>query len=214
MIITDKKTLVKYVSAFVLGDGGLFKNSTPNSNARYMLSQSAIHMDYVLWQQSILNNLTSSEIYKKAAYVDKNNWRHNDQVRLQTKSLPFFTTIRNRWYVDNKKVVSPHDLKLLDAEMLAILYMDDGSLATTSGRDRKHLRVDISTQGYSWDDNNLLRDEIANRLGIHFDVGKTKYPSGIKYKLTLRHKYVCDFIDIIKPYILPSFAYKIKLSHD
>lgn len=214
MIITDKKILTKYVSAFVLGDGGLFKNGTPNSNARYMLCQTATHRDYVEWQQRVLNNLTSSVIYEKEAYTDKNGWNHNNQLKLQTKSLPFFTTIRNRWYIENKKVISPHDLLLLDAEFLAILYMDDGSLTTASGRDRKFCRVDISTQAFSWADNMLLRDTIASKLGIHFDVGKSSYPSGIKYKLTLKHKYVPEFIEIVKPYILPSFQYKIRLSHD
>ncbi len=214
MIITDKKILTKYVSAFVLGDGGLFRNGTPNSNARYMLSQTAAHKDYVEWQQCILNNLTSSEIYEKAAYTDKAGWNHKTQLKLQTKSLPFFTTIRGRWYIDNKKVISPHDLLLLDAEFLAILYMDDGSLTTTSGRGRKFRRIDISTQAFSWADNMLLRDTIAHTLNIHMDVKKTNYPSGIKYALTLKHKYVPDFIEIVKPYVLPSFEYKIRLSDD
>lgn len=214
MVITDKKVLTKYVSAFVMGDGCLFKDKNENSNARYRLTQVATHRDYVEWQAAILDNLCATKIYENDARIDASGWNHQKTLALQTRSLPFFTTLRNRWYLGGKKVVSPHDLLLMDAEFLAILYMDDGCLVKNSGRNRTNFSIVLCTQSFSWADNNLIRDTIARKFNLHFNIKQLSYPSGIKYQLYCKQKFVPEFISIVAPYILPSFQYKIQLPNE
>lgn len=210
----DKKFLVKYVSSFVIGDGCLALAGNRNNNARYHLTQIAIHRDYVEWQANILENLCGVTIRSIEPYTDKNGWNHQAALSLQTKSLPFFTTLHDRWYLDGHKVLSPHDIKLFDAESLAILYMDDGSLIKHNGRNKDGYGIMLCTQSFSWADNNLLRDFIAARFNIHFTIRKTPYKSGMKYALYCTKQQVPAFIQLVKPYILPSFFYKIELPYE
>lgn len=214
MVITDKKLWVKYISSFVVGDGCLALAGNRNNNARYHLSQIAIHEDYVDWQANILENICPVVKALKPAHVDNNGWKHQDVFTLTSRSLPFFTTLRNRWYLEGKKVMSPHDILLFDAESLAILYMDDGCLNKNSGRSKRNYSITLSTQSFSWADNKLLRDYIADKFDVHFNIKKVSYPSGMKYCLYCTQKQVPTFIKIVKPYILPSFLYKTELPND
>ena len=72
--------------------------------------------DYVRYCQSVLSNLTSTKVY----YSTKEGNRQ-DQLRLETKTLPFFTKLHERIYTYKYKGIDPHILKLLDWESLAIL---------------------------------------------------------------------------------------------
>lgn len=60
----NKKELTKIISAFMLGDGCLrVWNNRPKLNAAYSFSQTEDHKDYVDYQVSILEELTSVKSY-------------------------------------------------------------------------------------------------------------------------------------------------------
>lgn len=214
VVISDKKMWVKYVSSFTIGDGCLALAGKRNNNARYQLQQLADHRDYVEWQASILESICPVSIGHRSNDNPKDGWNRKPALFLQTRSLPFFTTLRNRWYLEGKKVVSPHDIKLFDAESLAILFMDDGCLVKGSGRDKKGYSIVISTQSFSWADNKLLRDFIADRFGVHFNIRTCKYPSGIKYFLSCTKAQVSNFVSIVRPFMQPSFLYKTEIPYE
>jgi hypothetical protein len=214
VVLTDKKLLVKYISSFVIGDGCLALAGKRGNNARYHLTQRADHEDYVQWQASIIENLCPVHIQRKPAHTDSAGWNHGEALTLSSRSLPFFTTLRDRWYMDGHKVVSPHDIKLFDAESLAILYMDDGSLIKGTGRKKDGYGIMLCTQAFSWADVMLLRDFIADRFDVHFNVRNTRYPSGIKYALYCTKVQVPNFIRIVKPYMQPSYLYKTEVPYE
>lgn len=214
MVITDKKLWVKYISSFVIGDGCLALAGKRNNNARYHFQQHVSHKDYVDWQANIIENICPVTVVERKPYTDKNGWNHNGSYVLTSRSLPFFTTIRSRWYIEGKKVVSPHDIRLFDAESLAVWFMDDGCLCKHKKNKINYYWINMATQSFSWADNKFLRDFLADKFDIHADIGTRKYTSGIKYVLNIKKRNVQTFLDTVKPYILPSFQYKLELPHE
>jgi hypothetical protein len=193
----DKKELYKYVSAFVMGDGGVYYSG---KNCRYQASKLTANLDYVLWQQSILSEITHVNVR------DVVNLRGDQKPHtyLETRSHPIFTDVRKRVYIDNYKSVDPHYLTLLDWEMLAILYMDDGSLDVDKRCDATPT-ARLNTKRLSYGDSWLLKKAIKDTLGIEFNVSR-HYD---RWFLRLRAKDALTFFNGISPFIVPSFRYKL-----
>jgi len=215
MVLIDKKLHVKYVSSFVIGDGCLALGGKRNNNARYHLHQRHDHKDYVDYQANILENICPVNVVLRTPNND-DGWNRQPMYALTSRSLPFFTTLRNRWYLEGKKVVSPHDLKLFDAESMAHLYMDDGCLSVTYNKstNRQIVHLVICTQSFSWADNDLLRRFILERFDVQFTINKASYPSGIKYRLRANKENAKRFVELVTPYVLPSFEYKITIPNE
>lgn len=205
-IITDKKELTKYIWSFVLGDGCLTVSESknrPNNNINYKFDcgQLAIHEDYILWRADILSNITGVYLQERQFKIG------NLQIRTTTNRHPFFTTLRQRMYLNGTKLIDPHDLKLLDWETLAILYQDDGCL---SHKSYNSYNLTISSEAYTYGDNILLQRAIKDKVDILFSVQKISVNGNTKYRLALQNQEgQKKFIDGIRPYIKESFNYKI-----
>ncbi len=204
----DKKTITKYIAAFTLGDGGLYVDSkTTKGNARFQANQIIDHKDYVDWRADILRNVTSVNVKQ---YIPK---KQNEKPILQTSTLthPDYTRVWERMYINKVKVVDPHYMTLFDAESLAILYQDDGS--TNYNLDgRIYPQVRIYTLSFSYADNDLLRRAIKENIGLDFGVYRYKSNNGnMFWHLRLNTQQYPLFVSKVKPYIQPSFEYKIKV---
>jgi hypothetical protein len=206
--ITDKKVLTKYISAFVLGDGWL---DLPKKgiNASYKIDQIQAHQDYIEWQANILSTLTSVTVHV-VDRVDNRIKNLQTVLRLFTKSHPVYTTIRQRFYGQGIKAVSPHDLKLFEWEVAAIWYMDDGGIQVRPTKSEPYVKVALSTESFSFGDNSLLQKVIYEKLNIPFNIEKYTNKKGNQvYRLWARKDYAKRFIEGISQYILPSFEYKL-----
>lgn len=207
--ITDRKILTKYIAAFLLGDGCVHIPYR-HTNAAYALGQIKIHEDYVMWQADILSNLTSVNIHYKPAYIQSQGAQAKESLYLHTGVLPFFTTIRERFYIQGRKTISPHDLKLFDWETAAIWYMDDGYIEVQDRLTKeKYVRVRICTDCFSYGDVVLLQKVIYEKLGIAFSIRRRKLKSSYGYRLEARTDNAKRFLDGVSKYTHPSFQYKI-----
>jgi len=218
----DNKEFTKLVSSFVIGDGYLsnlkqynkgntYGQLAKRKNCQYSLKQLSIHRDYVEWQSDILEYLTKVTIKIVPKYTDKRGYFCKEKLELHTRRNPFYTTMRNNFYINSVKIINPHYLKLWDAQSLAILYMDDGWLEKQINQDETiYYRIGIATHSYSYGDNMLLKKMIKEKFAIEFDIKKHKQKSG-EYKFFLRNSKnnTLRFIDLVYPYIFPSFQYKI-----
>lgn len=191
----NKKDLYKYISAFVMGDAGVYY-----SGKHCRLVTSSINKDYILWKKSILEELTHVNYH---TVLDKRGNRKLLHV-LTTRTNPLYTKVRKQVYTDRYRGLSPHYLKLLDWETLAILYMDDGSCYQDK-RCNATPKVTINTKRLSYGDSLLLKNTIKKRLNIEFNVNRQKQ----YYLLALRSKDYDIFKQEISPYILESFKYKL-----
>lgn len=211
----NRKDLVKYIHAFTLGDGSLIIDKreiefNPHPKAVFSTVKTEVNKDFIDYAESILKELTEVKVTYTTPKIGTGT---KPYYRLYTRRHPLYTSIRDRMYIDNKKVVDPHYLTLMDWETLAILFMDDGT--TWNIKDKKpygtydYTCCNICTQSFSYGDNLILAEAIKEKLDIHFYVRHQNLKSGIKYFLELSRKDNQKFSDGVGKYVLPSFYYKI-----
>ena len=202
----DKKELTKLISYFAMGDGGVYYNG---SNCKFIMNMRSANKDYIDWVAEVVSEITSVTI-KEVPDYNTDGYVRQPLTRLESKSHPFFTVLRNRIYVDKYKGLDPHTLKLLDWEALAILYMCDGSLYTDKPNPKKGLinnsyNVNLNMKRLSYGDQFILKKTLKENLDLEWNINKhNQY-----YYLRLRCKDLDKFMEGITPYIKPSFSYKL-----
>lgn len=201
MKITDNKRLMKLMSFLVMSDGSVSRNRGAG-NCIFSFSATEDHADYIEYVKNIVENITSTKIY-----LTKRETPRKNLIKIYTPVHPYFNTLRDRIYVDSYKSIDPHALKMLDFEALAILYMSDGCLGKfirSNGKPSYSLTINLCRLSYG--DLLLVKKAIKDHLDLEFNVVKT----GTKYyTLRLRSKDLEKFMNGIKPFVLPSFYYKL-----
>ena len=205
-IISDKKELMKLCSFIVMGDGGVYYSSKGGGNCGFIMNMKKSNIDYVELCSDILSNVTSTKISDRTM-SNNDGCNRQPQVTLTTPKHPFFTKLRERIYTDKYKGIDPHALKLLDFEALSFLYMSDGSMVDhiKKGNSPSRWAVTLNVKRLSYGDQLLLKKSIKEKLDLEFNINR----NGKYYYLVLRSKDIYKFMEGIRPYITPSFSYKI-----
>ena len=208
--LTDKKELYKLIAYFVMSDGGVYRTGKSNGNYYFVMTQREDHLDFCEYAASILENVTSVNI----KYIDRSrdtDAKRKNQYRVETRTHPIFTHMRDRIYVDSYKSLDTHYLKLLDWESLAIMYSSDGSL-------RKDFRPEIGMVNPSYDVTlNLKRLSYGDLLLLKHALEEKQMGAwkinrqNQYYYLRLSTKFVPMFLGNIEKYILPSYQYKVSV---
>jgi hypothetical protein len=201
----NKKELVKLISYITMGDGGLYIIGGC-TNASFAMNMKTENMDYILFCKEVLEQVTSCSITNRV--VEGNR---KPQVRLQSKTHPLLTSIRERIYTDTYKGIDPHALKMLDAQALAILYMCDGSLVVTPPNEKRgsisnEYSVTLNMKRLSYGDQFILKKALKEMLDLEWNINRQNQ----YYYLRLRAKDVDKFMGMVTPFVFPSFQYKIK----
>lgn len=204
----DKKELTKLVSFFIMGDGGAY---ITKKNAYFVMNMKASNLDYIEWVSSVFSSFVGVRCYDRKDY-NTDGCNRAPQKRLETRTHPLITKIRDRIYTNGYKGIDPHALKLLDWEAMAILYMCDGSLGedkpcTKKGLVNSSWNLTLNMKRLSYGDQLLLKHAIRDRLGVEFNINR----QGSYYYLRLRTKDVETFCLGVAPYIKESFSYKIRM---
>jgi hypothetical protein len=211
----NKKEFIRIISASVLGDGGLYiAYTSKNPNAYFAFSQIDEHQDYIDWFQGILEEVTSVRIRKVTPERGRN------YTVLTTKTNPIYTNMFSRLYLNRKRVIDPHYLKLFDWKSLAFLYMDDGSLLygkTATGGKTGGIpkyptnQIKLYTNAFSYAENFFLKKFLKETFDLEFNINQKNGKFGILYYLNLRSKDFEKFVNGITPHVFPSFFYKLEL---
>lgn len=199
----DKRTEYKYIYAFVFGDGCLEKNSG-NQNSRLRIEHVTRNLDYCEWKHSILSQLTNTSL---TTYYRED--KQQSFTRLLTARHPRYSQIRERLYLNGVKTIDPHIEAFLDWEFLAIVYQDDGTLGFNQNG---YPQVFLCTENFTWADQKMFRDWMAKHLGLHWEVVRKTGSKAHGYRLRLKGSQIPFFFEKIRPFIVPSFEYKIQLS--
>lgn len=205
----NRKELTRLVSAFLYGDGCLrtWKNT---KNAAYSFAQLAKHKEYIDFQCEILETLTSVNRYTISANTDRLGVIRQETEKLETKSHPFYTTLRERWYFGGRKTVSTHDMLLFDVQSAAIWFMDDGYRLKSEDTSQRG-NVFFCTDNYTHAEVILLQKMLYEKLNIPFNIRRRGYmkDGSILYRLVATKDNAKRFIEIVTPFIFPSFEYKL-----
>src|SRR5690606_24331464 len=120
------------------------------------------------WQQGVLENITSTTLHHYPPSVKEGVTRQGF-YRLATKGHPFFQTLRDRWYHDGRKTISLHDIKLMDWQMMAIWYMDDGYILNSNNKYHEGC-VYLCTDCFTEAEVVLLQKTVYNSLGVAMNI--------------------------------------------
>ena len=181
----------------LLGDACL---ETQNGGKTYRLKieQSEKHQDYLqhlydLFAEWVLTQPRKRQVHS-GDFVSVN-------LAFQTVSHSAFRFYAQNFYGNQKKTVPKLIGHWLTPKALAYWYMDDGSMKSKDSKG-----VIFNTQGFTKNEVNLLSKVLGHKYGLSAKLRKQKdghqiYISGSSYE---------DFIQIVKPHVIPSMLYKIQ----
>lgn len=197
------------IIGMVLGDGSLsrnrFRDGSYAGNALLRIAHSVKQRSYLEWKRDIVQPMFGYPLELRDKYSIARGKRYPVSW-LVTRVNPQLTRLYRLMYdpVTGRKHVTPSILKMLDDRAVAIWYMDDGCLSKTVGRGAT---VCLATNGFTFDENELIRDWLYNRYGVSFNINMHR-KSGT-YNLRRGISDARKMIDAIAPYIIESMQYKV-----
>ena len=217
----NKLYISKIVSACLLGDATIRKDdsSGKNRNAHMRLKQIPAHKDHLNYIAEKLADLTKIVFYYEkpvTVHFKDGHIGHGKGVYiLKTQNHPFYTSLRQRWYLNGVKHIDPHVCTLLDNEMLAIWYQQDGYI-TMNRKDCVNPSITLCTDCFTYGDLMMIRRALIEKTGFIFNPQKKSINSKGEqtYRLHLYRKQTDKFIDSIFPYVQPSFYYKLGFNNE
>lgn len=196
MVCALSKQQIDILVGLMLGDGNLEFNGYRGT--RLQVKQSEEKQEYVLWLHSQFANLVKTPPQQR---YDTRQWYFG------TRFFENLEELRKLFYVNRKKIVPKSIARLFQSPLtLAVWFMDDGRL---DYRAKSHYAYHLSTDSFTELEVKQLQKLLHERFGIAANVylslcrGK-KYP-----KLYIGKEGRDRFTQIIAPYILPCFAYKL-----
>ena len=179
------------IQGLLLGDGYL-RQIPGRKNAFLEINHSFQQRAYVDWKYSILESISGGK--------PKARKGNNERVayRFYTRQMPEMTELNHLWY-KNRGKHAPKDFKL-DPVMLAVWFMDDGSLCG---------KVDayLNTQQFDSMSQKILLNSLL-KLGLHARLNRDKQ----YYRIRFLKESIFKLNQMIAPHIVYSMRYK--LSYD
>lgn len=190
---------ISMLIALTLGDGHI----TPEG--RYCLNHSEAQKEYLEYKKDILEKIIGGKsiTIHKTKNIVKGKEYHGFSIRKCNKKK--LQPIRQMLYDQNgKKLFTREILNKLTLQGIAIWYMDDGSLSSEKVDGKIHAyKLSIATY-LTKEENKVIQQYFKEKWNINWNIHK----DGNKYRLRMGTKEARKFIQLIKPYIIPSMMYK------
>lgn len=165
---------------------------------RYIFSQKKSQQVYVEHVFSHFSTWCSKAPAIAKTGIDKDG-KITESCYFKTCTHPSFSFYANQFYSFNGNKVVPKLLhKWLSPRALAYWFMDDGSRLKNYG-------YILNTQNFSLKEQEILADALGRRHRLEVNIHKDRS----KYRLYITVKSKDAFRDLIKPFIIPSFEYKL-----
>lgn len=181
----------------ILGDGCINLTKTAGKY-HYYLQQSDKNQDYIFWFYKELEPIFISPTKQR---------KNNKQWYLHSHYLETFAFLRNKFYPNGNKII-PKDIGslLLSPLSLAVWFMDDGTL---DYRPNDHCSFSIATHSFSLGDVKCLTDTLKKNFSLDVKV-YNNFIRGKRYpRIYIGKEGRERFIELISPFILPCFYYKL-----
>lgn len=178
----------------LLGDGFLEQNGV---NVRLKIDHGAKQKDYVFWLYEEFKSVALQPY--QLMFQDKRNGKMYKHWRFATHSSPVFNFWRQLFYQEGRKVINSQVIEKLTPLSLAIWYMDDGFRRT----DCRGLY--LCTSGYSMEEQRLMQVCLEKK----FNIQTSLHFAAKNVRIYISSSQVDKFCNIVKPFILPSFQYKL-----
>ncbi|MEK7616224.1 MAG: LAGLIDADG endonuclease [Patescibacteria group bacterium] len=180
----------------LLGDGHL---ETQNRGRTYRLKIEHIawQKEYTDWLYQIFQEWVLTSPQEKIQIIEnlprKKYW-------FSTISHGAFRFYAQQFYKEKRKVLPKLMQKWLSPLVMAVWFMDDGSI-----KSKHHRALILNSQCFTKEENLKLIETIQKKFGITMSLR----PQRNLYQLYIGKDSVQKFVDLIQPYVLPSMRYKL-----
>jgi hypothetical protein len=199
--ITEKEQLEQFIRGSLLGDGWLSPQKTSKTMSYMAFTHSTKQLDYLKWKRNFLESF--GILCKMRTYTHKSpRYKSGECIShsFTSRSHPLFSEYRQKYYGENGKGVNREDVEKLDDFGLAIWYMDDGNIWNRKNRSSC---ITINTQSFTKEDILFLIDLLKRKWEIISTYNKSDNTIRVSSKS-------CEkLIEIVRPYILECFKYKM-----
>ena len=203
---------IDFIEQFVLGS--LLGDGCVDNRYSFRLVHGDSQMDYLKWKVDFLhkNNLGTGDIYTYKIKVFGKEYNSN---RYFVYNTLYFKPYRKLFYSKGFKEVSRKILNKLTPFALSIWYMDDGNLCIHRHTNKNgemsisSRELHINTQSFSFNEHKIIQRYFKIVWGLAVRINKNKN----KFRIVMNATNANKFLDIIKPYILPSMHYKIDMQY-
>ncbi len=181
----------------ILGDGGVYIHRG-SSKAYYNIKQAEKYSEYINWLFSELKDLCPSGIKSR---------KDNKQVYFYTSPNEELTFLQAKFYHERIKKI-PDDIKsiLTSPLSLAVWFMDDGTL---DYRPKDHCAFHLCTNCFTKEDTQKLIDTLKENFGIDSSLHYTLCRGKRHCRIYIGAKGRDRFINLVTPYIIDCFKYKL-----
>lgn len=192
-----------FIIGSMLGDATM-RVGIKAKNANFKIDHCLEQKEYVFWKYKILKNLvlTPPQISYRTT---TEGVRYKKSWWFRTLRHPVLTEIYNQFYTKEsyrcgRKIVPDSLIDSMDALIMAIWVMDDGSY--------NQEKIDISTYSFTLKEIEKLCSIIKKKFNITFLYYKDRNKG---YRMYCNKKETQKLIDLICPYIINTMRYKIGL---
>jgi hypothetical protein len=192
----DKNILL----ALSLGDGYLRSDNKATLQIIHSLKQK----EYIKYKADLLRKILNKNVIVQEF---NNSGYPGVKILLYHK---YFKCLRRYLYKNGKKYISKSVLsRMLDPQLIAIWYMDDGNIIHHKRNGKIHSR-EISLNTYCSEVEAILIQEwFISNFDIFFRVAKDKN----KYRLICNTKNAKKFALLVEPFLIESMKYKIDFKY-
>jgi LAGLIDADG DNA endonuclease family protein len=152
------------LTGLMLGDGHLHREK-PTHNPVLRLDRAAGDRRYLEDNRSVFKEFCSNQIVPYIATAP--DGKQYEMCSFATRSCPYFASYYNEWYDDIGFKRVPRNL-ILNPEIIAIWFADDGHIKTRKSEYRFYLR--LCTEGFLPEDVEFLADTLTTRYGEKFNL--------------------------------------------
>lgn len=184
----------------LLGDGSLVKRS--NYSAYFTCSHSIKQKFYVDHLKKALTSFYLRSSSRNGKYP---------QVGIASKSSPTFKKLYDIFYPNGKKVIPTAIFDKFTAKSLTYLFMDDGYRIKSTSKGEV-CSVGIALCAFSDLDLQTFCNFLEEKFNLHFTIQYhyNKYYDKYYPDIVLKRTDFSRFKELINPYLLSEFIFKIK----
>jgi len=151
----------------MLGDGCMFLNNS--ENPYFYIARKLDDYNYLNDQFQFFKDFCNYDELKVYHIDDKRTGKTYHQCKFVTRSSSVFKDIYHAWYPEGIKII-PRNIKLTPL-VCATWFFDDGCVTIHPITNR--LRLKLSTNGFSKDDNEFLISKLKIITNEHFSLNKS-----------------------------------------
>lgn len=194
MLIKEKQR--KIILGTILGDGHLEKNG---NNVRLRIEHSLPQKEYLFWKYEALKDIVAG-IPRLVRGKDNRSGKIYQRWHISTYSFAELNDYSKMFYKGRRKIIPSEIVDMLNSPLsLAVWYMDDGY----KRNDCAALR--LNTDAYNQSEQMFLISCLYRNFGVNARLHK----KGKWLNIYIPQKEAQKFCDIIRPFVLPVFQYKL-----